>query len=182
MRDDAMIFGQDEREFLDWLVLVGGCHSLLEIGCRYGETSRRMAWAMPPGSRLVCVDLGCNPPIPPEEDFLGEARRRLATVPAGQCQTTLLVGNSHDEAMRQQIAQYGPFDAVFIDGDHSYAGVVRDWEWYGPLAPMVAFHDVLREKDQGPWRLWQALRLQYPHVEFGYSGGGRNLGIGVLWR
>lgn len=175
--NEALIFGQDEREFDALLSLLRPCRAVLEIGCRYGETSWRMGLAMPTGARLVCVDLGKNSYI--EEDFLAEARKRLASLQDRD--THLLVGNSHDPLIQAQVKALGPYDCIFIDGDHSYAGVLEDWLRYGHMAPMVAFHDILREKDYGPWKLWQELRTQHPHVEFGYSGGGRNLGIGVLW-
>lgn len=47
------------------------------------------------------------------------------------------------------------FDVVFIDGDHSYDQVKRDWENYGPLArKFVAFHDILLDD---PGRLFEEI-------------------------
>ena len=53
------------------------------------------------------------------------------------------------------VKKRGPFDAILIDGDHSLAGVSKDWQLYGELAPLVAFHDIAgagqAEKVTGNW-------------------------------
>jgi predicted O-methyltransferase YrrM len=41
---------------------------------------------------------------------------------------TQLYGNSHDIVARDLIDQFGSFDLVFIDGDHSRSGVAQDTE------------------------------------------------------
>ena len=62
--------------------------------------------------------------------------------------------------------QHGPYDLVFIDGDHSPAGVRADWQNYGPMARLVAFHDIdaehgkltpARLADYGVHQLWTEL-------------------------
>ncbi|HEV8631864.1 MAG TPA: class I SAM-dependent methyltransferase [Thermoanaerobaculia bacterium] len=55
-------------------------------------------------------------------------------------------GNSQTTEMRDAVAAFCPrFDLVFIDGDHSYEGVARDFELYRELLSergAVLFHDV----------------------------------------
>lgn len=84
------------------------------------------------------------------------------------------------------------FDLVFIDGDHSYSGVVSDWESVGVHAGVVVFHDIVdefvRELDGGVPRLWEELKNSsegFKRVEFvrGNDPGFRSImGIGVLYR
>ena len=57
-----------------------------------------------------------------------------------------IVGNSHDPktlaALKARLAGR-PIDLLFIDGDHTYDSVRRDYELYGPLAKyLVALHDI----------------------------------------
>jgi Methyltransferase domain len=64
--------------------------------------------------------------------------------------------------------QVGLVDVAFIDGDHSYDGVKRDWEAYRPFASAVAFHDIV---DHGPDtgcdvdRLWDEIKTDHEHLE-----------------
>jgi len=67
-----------------------------------------------------------------------------------------------------------PIDMIFIDGDHSYAGVKRDWELFMPHVAefgVVIFHDTIWDlrpgtgsrEDMGVPRFVEELRAQgYP--------------------
>ena len=73
-----------------------------------------------------------------------------------------IVGDSHDARTRAAAAAHAPYDVVFIDGDHSHAGVKQDLADYAPLAPngLVALHDIVRRHDEPSievWRLWAQL-------------------------
>jgi len=60
----------------------------------------------------------------------------------------IVYGDSHDPLTRQAllgVLKGRPVDVLFVDGDHSFAGVKADWEMYGPLVRpggLVAFHDI----------------------------------------
>ena len=52
-----------------------------------------------------------------------------------------------------------PFDLVFIDGDHSYASVIADFEHYEKFAiKVIAFHDIEGLRNcEGVKQLWDEL-------------------------
>ena len=57
---------------------------------------------------------------------------------------TLICGDSTSQEVIQQAKNLGPFDCVFIDGNHSYEYVKLDLENYTPLVKqggIVALHD-----------------------------------------
>ncbi len=77
-------------------------------------------------------------------------------------------------------------DYLFIDGDHSYAGVKQDFEKFSPLvAPggMIVFHDIVVHPDPTTdvYRLWFELKEKYSHKEFVKDWNQRCFGIGVLY-
>jgi predicted O-methyltransferase YrrM len=76
------------------------------------------------------------------------------------------------EAAAQEWTQ--PIDFLFVDGDHSYAGVKRDWELFSPFLTefgVAVFHDTTWERhgpnrsDMGVPRFVEELRRQgYPVI------------------
>jgi predicted O-methyltransferase YrrM len=80
-------------------------------------------------------------------------------------------------------------DFLFIDGDHTYDGVRRDFEMYAPLVRRgcpIAFHDVLPHAQQPDCevdRFWSEIKSRYRSVEFIdlVDGADQYGGIGVLY-
>ncbi|MFD1341148.1 class I SAM-dependent methyltransferase [Litorisediminicola beolgyonensis] len=122
---------------------------LVEIGTARGGTLMLLCRFAAPDATIVSVDLpygrngGGYPKwkMPFYQDF---------ALP-GQT-LHLLRGNSHDPDTRDRVrdALGGPADLIFIDADHSYAGVKTDYELYTPLlrpGGIAGLHDILPNED-----------------------------------
>ncbi len=104
----------------------------LEIGTHFGGSTTITCAALDDvgAGHLVCVDPN---PLVPDQVWLGLAHR-----------ATMLRGNSPGALAEATAMAGGLFDFVFIDGDHTHAGVVRDVDGVlGVAAPgaHLLFHD-----------------------------------------
>lgn len=182
----------DELEAMLALLKREGVRSYLEIGLKNGATLRRVAQTLPRYSLLVGIDMpGASAwGVRPEKAEL--ARDRLLALQAEQQlegqRLLIIFGNSRDAGIVDAAAKFGPYDAVFVDADHTIEGVRADWMNYGPMGRMVLFHDIDAKTSKvrtgriyecGVHKLWAQLKGRYRHEEI--IGAERGMGIGVLW-
>lgn len=167
---------QNDAEFGSMLKHITECKSALEIGSRYGFSLMWIAAAIKDRSRVVAVDLPYldNLGMPDPEPQLRANVKRIGD--AGH-EAHLFLGDSHAPSLVKAVQALGPFDFCFIDGDHSYEGVKADWENYGSVSKIVAFHDIIN--NVGCFRLWNEIKGRYRHVEYTSSLW---LGIGILFK
>lgn len=180
----------EEVERFIALLVEEGARSFLEVGCRYGDTLHAVGCALPEGSTLVGVDFGksfVHPPgkrkhREPSEFKRGRLDRAVADLRARGQQVHVIIGDSGDPEVAEKVGRFGRFDALFIDAGHSADAVRRDWENYGPMARMVAFHDVCNDGRRltGPGELFRELGKDLRRVTISVDPFRR--GIGVLWR
>lgn len=120
-----------------------GVKSYLEIGARHGDTFHHVLSSLPAEARGVAVDLpGALWGTVKSRSYLELA---VSDLKEKGYKASCLFGDSQTAATQNLIIGRGPYDAILIDGDHSYAGVLRDWELYRSMAPIVAFHDIVGE-------------------------------------
>jgi cephalosporin hydroxylase len=160
--------------------------SYLEIGSKFGGSLWRVAMSLPVGSRTVSVDL------PQGDRSFKETRPHLeacvAELNARGYQASLIIGDSTDPQIVERAKALGPYDALFVDGSHTLKGATADWQNYGPLARIVAFHDIGWQPRPAPSKkdpievplLWNSIKVNYRHEEIRLDQ--RDNGIGVLWR
>lgn len=118
-----------------------GKKRLVEIGVWHGVTTRLLRNAMAENGVLYAVD---QFPVGRLRFSMQQviARREVSKAPHG---SIVWIRAKSVETARQYAASGCPLvEFVFIDGDHSYDGLLGDWEnWISLLGPdgIVALHD-----------------------------------------
>lgn len=101
----------------------------------------------------------------------------------------LLRCDSHDykTILRvKQLLNREKIDFLFIDGDHRYNGVKKDFEMYHPLVNengIVAFHDILinyQDQTIGVHKFWNEIKTKYNFEEIVEDWNQNQSGIGIL--
>lgn len=159
----------------------------LEIGTFQGGTLLFLTRLANPQATIVSMDL-------PGGMFgggYGARRRFFYRRLAGRRQKLhLLQGDSHSAEMFERAkAALGnrSLDYLFIDGDHRYEGVKRDFETYGPLVRaggLIALHDIVEGPSDavgGVPQFWRELKHKYRHREIIQCPRQGGFGIGVLY-
>lgn len=179
---------QDLGEFIQFLQLIeaNNVRSYLEIGSKHGGSLWRVSQVLPIGSRVVSVDLPHgDTSFKESQPHLEACVNRLNEIGYN---AHLLLGDSTDARIVDKVKALGPFDLCFIDANHTEKYVLKDWENYGPMAKMVAFHDIGWAPRPEPSKkmpievpkVWNQIKRDFRHIVI--RGCPRDNGIGVLWR
>jgi len=124
---------------------------VLEIGVWHGGTLREWLTHAQPKAVVVAVD-----PSHENPDKYDEWKKPDTTL-------IVIVGHSQDNHIAREIKNAGPYDWVFIDGDHSDAGVSADVELaLSELRPggLILLHDIVADgyPETGPRMVLNRLR------------------------
>ena len=130
-----------ERERAALAVRAAGRAAVVEIGVWHGVTAAVLRRAMAHDGLLWAVD-----PFPPGR--LGFslqapiAHAEVRRIRNGRVRWIRMTGEDAANVYRQDAGP--PVDLIFIDGDHSYEGLLRDWRAWSPLVArggVVCLHD-----------------------------------------
>jgi hypothetical protein len=91
---------------------VRGKKNVLEIGTRFGRTAVILAMHCHPEGKVTSVDINQS-----------DARKTLEQVPKEIRDKIVLI---ESDSKTVDYGNRGPFDLIFIDGDHSFKGVIAD--------------------------------------------------------
>lgn len=161
---------------------------VVEIGTCHGGTLYLWCQAAHPSAALVSIDL-------PEGEFGGGYHSSRTEFYRGfareRQEIHLLRADSHSASSVERVQQATgrrPVDFLFIDGDHTYAGVKADFELYSPLVReggLIALHDIHQRPEEPRievWQFWKELRAQTASTTewVDHSPEGRAIGIGLI--
>lgn len=182
---------QDRWEISTLAARVRDIHpeTIVELGTRGGGTLLIFSQCSPKLRLLVSIDLpggihGGGYPAP-----RGKLYREF-TSNRPECRTELLRLDSQQESTVNHLRQLldgRPIDFLFIDADHRYEGVRRDFELYSPLVRpggLIAFHDIrpnIQDADTQVYRFWDELKTTgTPFEEIVHEPYRGYFGIGLL--
>lgn len=161
--------------------------SYLEIGSKFGGSLWRLASFLSPGTRIVSVDL-------PQGDksfkqSQGPLEECVAALAKRGFDTHLILGDSTDKRVVEEVRRLGPFDAIFVDANHTLPYVEKDWQNYRPMAKkLIAFHDIgfYRKGGLPPSKkpidvpiFWSKIKTTLAVSEIRFDSCDN--GIGVVW-
>lgn len=154
----------EELEELIRVLRARSPRTIVEIGTAEGGTLYTLARALPAAERVISVDRN------------NDNRARFLKAFAPNC-IAIVTGDSHDpstrESVRRSLGEESAIDFLFIDGDHSYEGVSRDFETYRGLMAddgVIGFHDIT-ERPSDAWyhngvhEFWTQTKRGFRHLE-----------------
>lgn len=163
--------------------------NVLEIGSLLGFSLKHFMHYAENGATAISVDL-------PVRDFCGPMDYRVQEqehnysvewpkwAKLNKIKLYLIKGMSQWERSLEQVKSITPeLDFLFIDGNHMYEYVKKDFEMYSPLVKkggIVALHDIAENEEGGVFNYWNELKKNYKHQEILHSDK-KEKGIGILY-
>jgi len=185
---DKIRLAQEHNELRDLCIRVQKHKPkvIAEIGTWNGGTFYVWTRINPLAEKIISIDL-------PDGDYGGgydEKRIKFfSEFTADRRNTSLsfIRGDSKSEStlkMLMSVLGKDTIDFLYIDGDHTYEGIKKDFEIYVKLMSpdgLVGFHDINTFKDgYGVHKYWNEIKENYRHEEF-IKPGSRVMGNGLIY-
>ena len=158
--------------------------TVLEIGTAKGGTLFLFSQIASEDAHLISVDL------PVERGGYSDWKVPFYKSFAKENQKIELIReDSHSEETFEKIRKIlkdRKVDFLFIDGDHSYEGVKKDFEMYNSLVRengLIAFHDIIKHPPEiscNVSKFWDEVKDKYESTEIVDNKNQKWAGIGVI--
>jgi len=180
---------QKRLELIEFIKLIAKIRPkiILEIGTSRGGTLFLLSRFSSSDALIISIDLpggkfGCGYPRSkiPFLKFLASNNQKII----------LIRKDSHKISTLQKVKKIlkkKKVDLLFIDGDHTYNGVKKDFEMYSSLVKrngIIAFHDIVdhpSEMNVGVNKFWKEIKENYKYKEFVEDWNQKWAGIGILF-
>ncbi|MCL4480809.1 MAG: class I SAM-dependent methyltransferase [Candidatus Thermoplasmatota archaeon] len=157
---------QDKAEFAGFVTyLRSRCTNLskiMEIGTANGGTLFLFSQLAKPGGTVISVDKYNFP----------NWKKNLFRSFSDKVKIILIKGSSMDpnllDIINSQVCNE-KLDLLFIDADHTYLGVKRDFYRFAPCVKdggIIAFHDIIPGRGNGVPAFYEELKSNYESVDF----------------
>lgn len=160
---------------------------ILEIGTANGGTLFLFSRIASDDATIISVDL-------PQGKFGGGYPKWKIPLYEAFAQSNqklhLIRADSHKQETLEEVEKFlngRKIDFLFIDGDHAYEGVKKDFEMYHKLViegGIIAFHDIVpgpAESVGGVPKFWGEAKGNAPYKEIVHNWNQGGYGIGVLF-
>jgi predicted O-methyltransferase YrrM len=165
--------------------------SIVEIGTAQGGTLYTWCKIAASDALIISVDL---PGGPFGGGYTLNDMKRFRRYKAGNQKLFFLRKDSHKQETKDRLVEIlggRKIDFLFIDGDHRYGGVKKDFYLYSSLVRrngLIVFHDILHHPKVPGCKVdkfWNEIKSTYKNVEFvdkeDDRGWGQWGGIGVIY-
>lgn len=145
---------------------------VMELGTGKGGNLFLLSRASPADAKIISLDMRGGPF---GAGYPSWKIPLLKSFKHGSQEIILVDADSHNIETRDKINSIlnnEKLDVLFIDGDHTYEGVKRDFELYSPFVRsggLIAFHDIVDARKLDPTCnvdiFWNELKANYKYEE-----------------
>lgn len=190
--DERIVLTQYEPEFEVLLnhYIDLKAKNILEIGSYFGSSLHHWLYYSSENARVISIDLpisdfcGPNDPRVPVQEFAIKNEWKLWTK-RNNNKLHLIQSCSQLESTKKEVEKLlngEKLDFLFIDGDHRYENVKKDFDMYAPLVRekgIIALHDIGYAEEGGVHKLWDDIKEKYRYQQLRFHPE-QEKGIGII--